>query len=483
MQETEEDMALHTPGFVASVSDLRRVLEADVHLDPPQAGLPEETFALDAQRYLDDVALDLADDRWEPGLVGDAPVPAQLGRNAAFEVLAATAACLVHEETGHVAVDLAAAEQAARLVRDHVRSEGFGPLVRAFCTAAAYENLQAVEFYQPMAESTFVSGGWHRPWAAYDLRDDLLMAAAAGGVRLKLGDGGGREIWLTPQGRQLLGELRHRLAASGVLAERHRLFAAAQRNVWSRTLFPQTQGLQEVWAELLALAGIQTGSRVLLLGLALGAEGLIRLVGERVGPSGAVLVVDPAAGVLRHFTQRVAGTLPAQVRVLPGRLDALPLSDASVDACLAPSFLHLTDQERALAEVRRVVRPGGRVALTLPHALETAHGLLREWLEPVIELATRLDLAEIGRQHGLEQAADALARHGFVGLEARQRTLPLSPSHVQGSAVWRGVLERTPWRERQRVLDELTARAERLWTDATAPQAHGELLVVSVPAG
>jgi ubiquinone/menaquinone biosynthesis C-methylase UbiE len=50
------------------------------------------------------------------------------------------------------------------------------------------------------------------------------------------------------------------------------------------------------------------------------------------------------------------------VRVLPGVADALPLEDESVDAAVASLVLcSVPDQDRALAELRRVLRPGGEL--------------------------------------------------------------------------------------------------------------------------
>ena len=475
-------MGLRPPGFVASVPELRDVLEAGLRLDPPQSGFADERWALEAQGYLQDAAVDLADAHWDAAALGDAPAPADLGRHAVYEVLAATAAQLSWEETGHVDVGLETAGRAVGVLGEHLASSGMGPMLRAFCTTAMYENLQAVDFYQPMAESVFVSGAWHRPWAGYPLQDDLLMAAAAGILRLRRGETGERGIVITPPGRALLAEMRQRLAASGVIAERRRLLAIGHGGPWP--LPHAALGFQEVWEELLSLAGVQAGGRVLVLGLALGGEALVRQIAERVGPGGSVLVVDPAVSVLRHWTARLAQKAPPQVRLLPGRPEALPLSDDAVDACLAPAFLHLAEHGQALAEVRRVVRPGGRIAVAVPHAVDTAHGLLREWLQPLLDLAERLDLSEADRPQGVSgRLAEALERHGFTGLLTQRRALPVSPGHVHASAVWPAVLERTPWRERQKVLRELGARAERLWPSAGHVQALGELLIATVPLG
>jgi ArsR family transcriptional regulator len=68
---------------------------------------------------------------------------------------------------------------------------------------------------------------------------------------------------------------------------------------------------------------------------------------------------------------RLAGF--ANVRVVEGRVEELPLPDASLDLALVVHLLHhVADPSAALAEVARVLRPGGRVVIAdvLPHPYE-----------------------------------------------------------------------------------------------------------------
>ena len=74
-----------------------------------------------------------------------------------------------------------------------------------------------------------------------------------------------------------------------------------------------------------------------------------------------VLAVEPEP-TLRAAAEAAAPDAPVPVRVLAGVADALPLEDASVDAAVVSLVLcSVPDQDRALAELKRVLRSGGEL--------------------------------------------------------------------------------------------------------------------------
>jgi demethylmenaquinone methyltransferase / 2-methoxy-6-polyprenyl-1,4-benzoquinol methylase len=117
-------------------------------------------------------------------------------------------------------------------------------------------------------------------------------------------------------------------------------------------------GLHRLWKRIaVALSSVREGSRV--LDLASGTGDLARLLAQRAGSSGEVWVTDINAAMLRVGRDRLLdGGL-----VLPTLLcnaEALPFPDNYFD-CVTIGFglRNVTRKERALAEMRRVLRPGG----------------------------------------------------------------------------------------------------------------------------
>ena len=110
------------------------------------------------------------------------------------------------------------------------------------------------------------------------------------------------------------------------------------------------------------LAHLRTGMDLLDVGC--GPASITADLAERVAP-GRVVALDAAAGALEaaRATLRERG-LSEQVELTSGDVMALPFEDASFDVVHAHQVLqHLADPVGALAEMRRVTRPGGIVAV------------------------------------------------------------------------------------------------------------------------
>jgi ubiquinone/menaquinone biosynthesis C-methylase UbiE len=127
------------------------------------------------------------------------------------------------------------------------------------------------------------------------------------------------------------------------------------------------------WApDLVAAAEVQPGSRV--LDVACGTGAVTRILAERVGPAGTVVGLDINPGMLA--IARTAVPL-ANIEWLEGSAVNMALPDATFDAVLCEQGLQFfPDKPAALAEMRRVLKPGGRLALSCWHTVEHMLGYL-----------------------------------------------------------------------------------------------------------
>jgi demethylmenaquinone methyltransferase/2-methoxy-6-polyprenyl-1,4-benzoquinol methylase len=120
-----------------------------------------------------------------------------------------------------------------------------------------------------------------------------------------------------------------------------------------------TLGLDRRWRRAAArAAGLRPGMRA--VDVACGTGALTRLLAEAVAPTGEVLGVDVSSAMLARAARRP----PMGARFVRADALALPLVSASVDAAtIAFGLRNVTDYAGCLAEMARVVRPGGRVVV------------------------------------------------------------------------------------------------------------------------
>ncbi len=161
------------------------------------------------------------------------------------------------------------------------------------------------------------------------------------------------------------------------------------------------------------------------LDVACGTGIVARHAAQRVGPDGEVIGVDLNPGMLT-VAREVSGS--PSIRWEEASADALPLPDASIDvACCQQGVQFLADREAALAELHRVVVPGGRLALSACRPLDHQPGyvplvsaLRRHVGQPAAEgMASPFAFGD------REQVRDLVRGAGFGDVEVRIVVLPV----------------------------------------------------------
>jgi SAM-dependent methyltransferase len=204
------------------------------------------------------------------------------------------------------------------------------------------------------------------------------------------------------------------------------------------------QALMRAWAEpvshwMVQAIDPQPGQRVLELAAGLGETGM--LAAELVAPVGTVVISDQAEGMLAGARRRAQELGLANVEFESFNAEWIDLPLASVDAVLCRfGYMLMADSGAALGETRRVLRPGGRLALAVWDAIEQ-----NPWAAlPAAELAAR-GLASPGAgpgpfaMSGAGALEEALAQAGFA--VERVERLELTRRHGSFEELWETQLD------------------------------------------
>jgi SAM-dependent methyltransferase len=112
-----------------------------------------------------------------------------------------------------------------------------------------------------------------------------------------------------------------------------------------------------------ALADLHEGETVLDLGSGGGID--VLLSAKRVGPTGKAYGLDMTDEMLALANANKAKAGAANVEFLKGHIEQIPLPDASVDVIISNCVINLSgDKRKTLAEAYRVLKPGGRFAVS-----------------------------------------------------------------------------------------------------------------------
>lgn len=170
-------------------------------------------------------------------------------------------------------------------------------------------------------------------------------------------------------------------------------------------------GLHRLWKRhFVDTAGVRAGDRV--LDLAGGTGDIAALLAPRVGDEGLVVLSDINAQMLERGRDRILDEgHSARVASAQINAQALPFPDRSFDVVtIAFGLRNVTDQPAALAEMRRVLRPGGR-ALVLEFS-----AVRQPALKPLYDLYSFSVLPRLGKLVANDEAsyrylAESIRKH------------------------------------------------------------------------
>lgn len=211
-----------------------------------------------------------------------------------------------------------------------------------------------------------------------------------------------------------------------------RLQRRVQRYGWDRAVGEYERGwrsqLEPAQRRLLEMADLRSGERVLEIA---SGTGLVTFpAAEAVGPSGFVLATDLSEGMVQALRAEAERRGLRQVRAERMGAEDLRVQDAAYDVALCSlGLMYVPDPGRALSEMRRALRPGGRAVQAVWGARERCG-----WAEifPIVDARVKTEVCPLFFQTGTgEYMRIAMEAVEFQEIEVERLSVILQYQSVE----------------------------------------------------
>lgn len=461
---------------------VKRMLQEGLFLDPPLAGIEAEQFTGDAFALLETATEDLVNryvDRADMAReFPHVPITDRLIYSSIYEFTASTAVLTAHTLYGHLNVNRDIARQSIEAVENFIQRHGYLTFVLTFGMIVIYHGLQAIHYYGEVKTKDFVSGSLHRPWVTYTLEDDAWYFEARGLI-LSLERDGEQYLTLTEDGLFLLQSLSRDLELSGYQKKRMQLLAishfngledmdALQEEAWPNAL--------EERKRFIDVCDIHPGQTVLEIAIATGLLTVDGGLADRIGSTGSLTAIDISSVMISRAERKIQRAGLTNITLQQADVHRLPFADGTFERTVGFAFLHFTNRETALREIKRVTRPGGLVGIATPVTFSLDVPFFREWFAPLFTMAQR-NLRERPKSY-IPQPGEVEAAFEHVGFKDVMSVPCSSPwvfadpervvrYVIEGLSMFSEELLELPWKARQEVIRELVDRGRVVCENTT----------------
>ena len=476
------DQSLDPPNL--STEDVRAFLDAQLMMDVHFANEIMSDLASEVRSVIEDAVTTTERLRWtkeeQTAAYGTIAAPESIHQNAVRNALVTTAALIAHGATGTTGVTMNEIGRAMDRLFAFTKANGMAPLVRIYGTLVALENHVAVAYYAPMPVEDFVSGHLHRPYAGRELlREELMTSVRIGSFAIEKVHGV-QCVTQTDRGRQRYERYRAELGGSGFTASRKSALIAVEMSRRDIERFIRELGsdVTPLRHKLVRWAGIHPGMAVLECGAAAGANvfegGLVEVVGE----TGRIVATDPAVAMIDRLQRRTRKAGRTNVEAVVAKAEDLPFADGTFDVVMGSGFLAFTELDRAIAEMLRVLRPGGTLAVFGP--VQTRFfdvPWFRDWFAPALSVAERFDVPVSQKLPDKGVVPQALDRAGAEAVETQDDVITVRAISPEGLVYWAlttdllgSVTERLPCGAREDFWAELIQRGRVVCAEVPVEQ-------------